>query len=52
MFKIKFHGGKGMTYKQAAIQAKAETDAVRQQEISGGKQEVVEEAEFAGSQKS
>lgn len=41
-----------MTYEQAAIQAKEETDAVRQQEISGGKQEITEEAEFADSQKS
>lgn len=34
MFKIKYHGGKGMTYKEAARQAKIEAQAVRQNGIA------------------
>lgn len=29
MFKIKYHGGKGMSYKEAAVLAKKEADAIR-----------------------
>lgn len=38
MFKIKYHGGKGMTYKQAAVQAKQEADAVRLEGTRQGRQ--------------
>lgn len=34
MFKIKYHGGKDMTYKKAAVVAKQEANVVRSQAIS------------------
>ena len=45
MFKIKYHAGKGMTYKQAGIQAQEETEAFRQQELRGGKDQAVVETD-------
>lgn len=48
MFKIKYHGGKSITYKQAAKQAREETDAIRRQGVVDEKGEVTVEAkEFA-----
>jgi hypothetical protein len=53
MFKFKYHGGKGMTYKEAAELAKAEIDSVRRQETEMEKETAkVEETEFAGSYES
>ena len=31
MFKIKYHGGKDMTYKKAAVLAKEEANVIRQE---------------------
>lgn len=52
MFKIKYRGGKDVTYKQAARQAKEETDMMRRHEPMKEKQEAsVETREYADSAK-
>lgn len=49
MFKIKYHGGKSMTYKEAAVLAKKEADVVRLEatrrevSLSDGKQGIQHE---------
>lgn len=58
MFKIKYHAGKGMSYKEAGKLAKKEADSVRsnatrqEASLSDGKQDVREEEEvFAAERK-
>jgi hypothetical protein len=43
MFKIKYNGGKGVTYKQAAKQAKEQINAIRLEEQEDGKDGVLVE---------
>ena len=53
MFKIKYHGGRSMTYKEAARLAKDEADIVRQSgmtDVKGGL--LVEQTEHIGDEKS
>ena len=49
MFKIKYNGGKGMTYKEAARLAQAEADIVRHEGKASRKEDGthVEQEEFA-----
>ena len=52
MFKIKYHGGKGMTYKEAARLAKEEADNVRRTWTGSKGVLHVEMREDVGTQKS
>lgn len=45
MFKIKYHAGKSMSYKEAARLAKEETEELKKQEGEGGDKVVVAEVE-------
>jgi hypothetical protein len=45
MFKIKYHAGKGMSYKEAARLAKDETEELKIREAQGGAKAVVVQVE-------
>jgi hypothetical protein len=45
MFKIKYHAGKGMSYKEAARLAKDETEELKIREAQGGDKAVVVQVE-------